>query len=171
MSRPAPYAKAVRECALDCLDSGLPQVLDHVAALYPAPAAADIKVGAQHRLLIFVGPTAWAAAKWYLDRGAPAERRAGYVLVLPPDETLTAPQMRWPVERRAVVLVDTGAGLRQLEPLVDALRRDGAIACWWYEVQRDFAADDLEWGLQRLHAGDPVAPMVPWERDYMAKAA
>lgn len=171
MSKPAPYSKAIRDAALDCLDSGIVRTLDRVADLYAAPAPALIQVGEQHRLLLFVGPRAWDALKWYTSRGAPAERRAGYCLVLPPDETTGAAQYRWPVARRAVVLVDTGAGLHALEPLVDALRRDRAGACWHYTVDREFGADDLDFCLQRLHAGDPVVPMVPWEHDYLGRAA
>lgn len=169
MSRPAPYAKAVRDAALDCLGSGVPRVLEHV--VIPGTAPAGIKVGERHRLLIFVGPTAWKAAKWFVDRGATCEHRAGFVLVLPPDDTLHPGQYQWPVDRRSVVLVDTGAGLHALEPMVDVLRRDRARECFHYVVDRDFPADDLDWCLQRLHAGDPVAPMAAWDVDYQRRAA
>ena len=141
-AKPAPFSKAVRAAALDCLDGG------------------------EHRLLIFAGPAAWRVAKDYVLGGKPtdvcASRRDGHVLVLPPDETMAAAQYRWPVERRAVVVIDTGVGLRQLEPLVDALVRDRACSCWHYRVTPDCDATDVGCALQGLHNGYPLIPIAHW---------
>lgn len=150
-ARPAPFSKAIKAHGLDCLDGG------------------------RHRLLIFTGPRAWEAGKWYIGRGTPSERREGYVLVLPPDDTLAAVQMRWPVQRRAVLIVDTGAGLHRLEPLIDALRRDGACSCMRYDLAAeraaDFGGEDLDFALHRMHCGDAVAPMLAWGEDYSPAVA
>jgi hypothetical protein len=143
----APYGKAVRDAALDCLDTG-------------------------HRLMIFAGPDAWDVAKWYVGRGEPPEHRDGYCMVLPPDQTAQAAHMAWPVRGRHVVVVDTGIGYRGLEPLAAALLRDQAASCWIWDLPRGMPGPDLDFTLSCLHWGHPVAPPIYGElREALQQAA
>jgi hypothetical protein len=137
--RSPPYAKAVRTIAQDCLDGG------------------------HHRLLIFAGPQAWAAAKAYLTNGKSEDRREGHTLVLPPDETLAAAQYAWPVAQRSVVIADTGARDRQMEPLVDALVRDRARSAWHYVIGPGYSAKRVDFALESLHLGYPLIPLAYWD--------
>jgi hypothetical protein len=80
------------------------------------------------RVFVFAGPASWDWARWWRDDRNVAvvpQARFRYTLCLPPDMTTNAACYRWPVEGRRVLIVDTGAGLDALQPLIAALQRDG----------------------------------------------
>lgn len=78
------------------------------------------------RVVIFAGPDAWEWARAWLEPNPDTILRARrrYTLVLPPEALEHAGVYRWPVEGRAVVVADTGAGEQGLQPLIGALQRD-----------------------------------------------
>lgn len=78
------------------------------------------------RVVIFAGPEAWAWARAFLepDPDTILRARQRYTLVLPPEALEHAGVYRWPVEGRAVLVIDTGAGEQALQPLISALQRD-----------------------------------------------
>lgn len=123
-----------------------------------------------HKLLIFAGPKAWDAAKWYRDRSALGEYRESHCLVLPPNSTALAQSFRWPVRRHGVVVVSTTDNAAELLPLFDALQRDGAIGVEVYACNPNIGSEELEWELLCIHWGHPFADPAP-TRKRMAAAA
>lgn len=116
---------------------------------------------AGHKLLLFAGPKAWPAAKWYRENGSDCEGRASHVLVLPHDQTQRATMFNWPVRRAGVIVVSTCGNDAELMPLFDALQRDGARTIELYACDSTIGATELEWQLLCIHWGHPFAPPAP----------
>lgn len=118
---------------------------------------------AGHKLLLFAGPKAWDAIKWYRDNGAECEHRNAHALLLPPDHTHRAGMYAWPVRRAAVVVVGTGTAENDAEllALFDALQRDGARMIELFPADPSIGAAELEWQLLCIHWGHPFAPPAP----------
>lgn len=124
------------------------------------PYGRDVQTGAcsrPYKLLLFAGPRAWNAAKWYRERSALCERRESHTLVLSPDQTAHAGTYHWPVRGRAVVIVSTCANDAELLPLFDALQRDGAASIELYACDATIGAANLEFELLCVHWGHPFA--------------
>lgn len=121
-----------------------------------------------HKLLVFAGPKAWDAARWYLGRDADGEHRAAHVLVLPPDATARAASFAWPVRRRPVVVVSTCENDAVLVPLFGALQRDGAWSVELYAADASIGAVELEWQLLCVHWGHPFTDPAPRMREAAA---
>ncbi len=137
------------------------------------PYAKDVMsspLQAGHKLLLFAGPKAWDAIKWYRDNGAECEHRAAHALLLPPDHTHRAGMYAWPVRRAAVVVVSTCDNDAELLPLFDALQRDGARMIELYACDPTIGAAELEWQLLCIHWGHPFAPPAPAQAE-QAKVA
>jgi hypothetical protein len=133
-------------------------------------AAAAVHRAAGTRVLIFAGLRAWDWARWWRDDDDPGivrQARGRYTTVLPPDSTASAETLRWPVQARAVVVADTGAGADALAPLVRALQRDG---CTDGEII-DLSAWRMDWfAEQRLRALQPWL-RATFDTDVEARAA
>jgi hypothetical protein len=108
------------------------------------------------RVFIFAGPASWDWARWWRDDrnvGVVPEARFRYTLCLPPDMTDNAACYRWPVEGRRVLIIDTGAGVEALQPLIAALQRDGCgdgevfdvHAQWLPEIVEQKLANKQPW--------------------------
>lgn len=123
-----------------------------------------------HKLLLFAGPKAWPAAKWYLERGSECEARPPHTLLLPPDQTAHAALFNWPVRRKPVVVVSTLDNGAELLPLFGALQRDGALSIELYAADATIGSAELEWQLLCVHWGHPFAPPAPARAD-LARAA
>lgn len=127
----------------------------------------DARLRPGHKILLFAGPKAWNAARWYREGGDESEHRSEHVLVLPPSETASALTFRWPVRQRSVVVVSTAENDAVLLPLFDALQRDGAISVELYACDPHIGAGPLEWDLLCIHWGHAFADPAP----AMARAA
>lgn len=123
-----------------------------------------------HKLLLFAGPKAWDAVKWYLGCGSECEARPSHTLLLPPDQTARAAMFNWPVRCKAVVVVSTLDNDAELLPLFGGLQRDGAKSIELYACDASIGASELEWQLLCIHWGHPFAPPAPARAD-MARAA
>ena len=110
-----------------------------------------------HKLLVFAGPKAWNAARWFLGSAEPAGARAGYVLALPPEHTATPEIYRWPVRGCGVIVVSSLANDAELLPLFDSLQRDGARSIELYACDPSIGAGNLEWDLDCCRWGHPFA--------------
>jgi hypothetical protein len=130
--------------------------------------AGNLRTG--HKLLLFAGPKAWDASRWYLGRGAECESRQTHILLLPPDQTAHAAMFNWPVRRKDVVVVSTLDNDAQLLPLFGALQRDAAQSIELYACDASIGTTELEWQLLCIHWGHPFAPPAPARAD-LARAA
>lgn len=115
------------------------------------------RIAPGHKLLLFAGPKAWNAARWFLESAEPVGSRGAYVLALPPEHTAAPEMYRFPVRGCAVVVVSTCENDAELLPLFDALQRDGARSIEVYCCDSAIGAGNLEWDLDCCRWGHPFA--------------
>ena len=110
------------------------------------------------RVLVFAGPQAWTLAREWLavDVWEIPQARHRYTLVCPPDLLLNADVLRWPVEGRAVVVVQCGGESSALSTLITALQRDGCSDGEVFDLV-NAAEHPLGWGWH-------LRALQPWSR-------